>query len=149
MWPEHNLIITLHSRPAHVAPLVWSMYHVCMENYILLIGHYSFCRFWSLSVYLFFHAFFFACKKSSYYDTFLSKYQELAKLRNWKQPLLSKFFLDILLLKQKLNPEANSWSSWCSCTVVFGANIRRWRDTSYRKWCFHRCSCIPIWFHPN
>ena len=29
---------------------------------------------------------------SSYYDTFLSKYQELARQRNWKQPLLSKFF---------------------------------------------------------
>lgn len=46
----------------------------------------------------------FSCNKPSYYDTFLSKYQELARQRNWKQPLLSTcFFCGFLLKKIKKN----------------------------------------------
>ncbi|MFS7893357.1 putative 5-formyltetrahydrofolate cyclo-ligase [Helianthus anomalus] len=39
-----------------------------------------------------------------YYDTFLSKYQELARQRNWKQPLLIALSYSVQILEDGVIP---------------------------------------------
>ncbi|KAJ9560199.1 hypothetical protein OSB04_005359 [Centaurea solstitialis] len=58
-----------------------------------------------------------------YYDTFLSKYQELARQRNWKQPLLIALSYSVQILEEGVIPVTPS-------------------DV------FYRCACVPFWFHP-
>ncbi|XP_021803524.1 5-formyltetrahydrofolate cyclo-ligase, mitochondrial-like [Prunus avium] len=40
------------------------------------------------------------CNFYSYYDTFLKNYQELAKTRNWKQPLLVSLSYSVQILDE-------------------------------------------------
>nr|GEV97541.1 5-formyltetrahydrofolate cyclo-ligase, mitochondrial [Tanacetum cinerariifolium] len=50
----------------------------------------------------------FGLEINSYYDTFLSKYQELAKLRNWKQPLLIALSYSVQILEDDVIPVTES-----------------------------------------